>query len=181
MTLVRMFRGCGLLCLMLLLVAACSSRPEVHKKSTFTVVPSEETLYVVPFTTIMVPQAVSEGIFDRFVDALIEKGVDRKYNVVILKQGLKEIAPDWLASHYYITGDLFAYVEESGCCSTTIRSRSRIRLFQPGSTEPVLMMEYPREVFFDHDYSTIEQQRRLLARDIADTLAGYLIDALSKG
>jgi len=170
-----------LLGLLLLLTAACSSQPLVEKKRDFSVVPPEETLYVVPFTTVMVPPAVSERVFDRFVDALSEKGIDKKYNVVILKQGLDGIDPGWLATHYYITGDLFAYVEESGCCNTTIRTRSRIRLFQPGSTEPALMMEYPREVFFDHDYTTIEQQRRLLARDIAETLAAYLIDALSKG
>jgi len=165
--------------LMLLVMVACSSHPVVRTEEEFARVPAGETLYVVPFLTVMVPQAVREEIFDRFVDVLSEKGVTSRYDVVILKQELERIEPEWLENHYVVVGELFAYVEESGCCNTTIRSRSRIRLFQPGQKEAVMVMEYPREIFFDHDYSTIDKQRRLLARDIAEQLADYLMKTLS--
>ncbi len=165
--------------LILLALTACASHPVVRTEKAFTQVPPGETLYVVPFVTVMVPQTVQEEIFDRFVDVLSEKGVTSRYEVVILKQELERIDPAWLESHYVVVGELFAYVEESGCCNTTIRSRSRIRLFQPGQKEAVMVMEYPREIFFDHDYSTIDKQRRLLARDIAEQLADYLLKTLS--
>lgn len=166
---------------LLLLLAACStsSKTAVRKEQAFAVVPPNESLYVVPFTTVMVPREVDEGIFDEFVDALIAGGDSQQYDFVILKRGLDTIDAEWLASHYYITGDLFAYVEDSGCCNTTIRSRSRLRLFQPGQSEATLVMEYPREIFFDHDYSTISQQRQRLAKDIATTLAGKLLKSLA--
>lgn len=163
-----------------LLLAACGgSKTAVRKEQTFTVVPPHESLYVVPFTTVMVPGEVNESIFDEFVDALIAGAGSRQYDFIILKRGLDQIDAEWLGSHYYITGDLFAYVEDGGCCNTTIRSRSRLRLYQPGQSEPTLVMEYPREIFFDHDYSTIAAQRYRLAKDIATTLANKLLKSLA--
>jgi len=172
----RVCLGLGLL---LLLLSACQPKAAVRTEEAFAVVPPDEKLYVVPFTTVMVPRDVEEGIFDEFIDALNLAGEANNYEFVILKQGLPTIGSDWLASHYYLTGDLFAYVEDSGCCSTTIRSRSRLKLFQPGQVEPTLVMEYPREIFFEHDYSSIQVQRQRLAKDIATTLAGRLMKSLS--
>jgi len=164
---------------LLLLLCACQPKAAVRTDESFTVVPPAEKLYIVPFTTVMVPREVEEGIFDRFVDALNDRAEEGRYEFVILKQELASIDSDWLASHYYLTGDLFAYVEDSGCCTTTIRSRSRLQLYQPGQARPTLVMEYPREIFFEHDYSTIELQRQRLAVDIADTLAQKLLKSLA--
>lgn len=163
----------------LLLLAGCAQKPAVRTGDNFAVVPRDEKLYVVPFTTVMVPREVEEGIFDQFIDALNAKGESSRYEFVILKQDLASIGSDWLSSHYYLTGDLFAYVEDSGCCSTTIRSRSRLKLFQPGQSEPTLVMEYPREIFFEHDYSSVHVQRQRLAADIANTLAQKLLKSLA--
>ena len=129
-------------------------------------------------TTVMVPTEVREGIFDRFVDDLNEEGSSMDYDFVILKQGLEGVDAAWLADKYYIAGDVFAYVEESGCCATTIRVQSRLQVYQPDSTEPVMVVNYPRETFFEHDYSTIAEERTKLAADIADNLAGQLLQAL---
>ncbi|PNU20278.1 hypothetical protein C2E25_08205 [Geothermobacter hydrogeniphilus] len=175
----KIMKSVAILLLCLVLLSACHQRPAVHTEKGFSVVPPNEKIYIVPFTTVMVPREVEEGIFDQFVDALNAEGVVDRYEFVILKQNLSTIDKDWLADHYYLTGDLFAYVEESGCCATTIRSRSRLKLFQPGQSEPTLVMEYPREIFFEHDYSNILVQRRRLATDIATTLAQKLLKSLA--
>jgi hypothetical protein len=41
-----------------------------------------------------------------------------------------------------------------------------------------MVLNYPREAFFEHDYSTLAEERSKLAADIADHLAGQLLQAL---
>jgi len=165
---------------LLLLLAACGGGKDarVHKASGFVSPPGKKVLYVVPFVTIMVPREVEEGIFDRFVDSLNTGGKSREYDFVILKEELDRIDAGWLAQQDYITGEIYGYVEDSGCCSTAIRVKSRLQLHQPGQQTPTLTIEYPRELFFEHDYTTIEQERRKLAEDIATTLATRLLAAI---
>ncbi len=137
-----------------------------------------ETIFVAPFLTIMVPDAVGDGVFDGFVDSLIEEGEKLGYEFIILKNGLDKVDPGWLARHGYITGEVFAYVEDSGCCSTNIRSKSRIRFYPPGQSDPEAEFEFPAKVFFDHDYSTIEMERNKLAQRISAELSGRLLQSL---
>jgi len=165
--------------LVLLALAGCSSAPTLQKRQAFAPVPAKERIYVVPFDTVMVPSEVQEGIFDQFVDDLNSGSGSMDYEFIILKQELAAIDPGWLNDHYYLTGEVFGYVEESGCCATTIRVRSRLQLHQPEVAEPVLSLEYPREVFFEHDYTSVIAERQKLSRDISATLAARLIAALS--
>jgi hypothetical protein len=162
-----------------LLLTGCAAVPSVRMEAGFTPPPPQETIYVVPFTTIMVPVAIEEGVFDLFVDTLIAGSRTGEYEVVILKEGTSRVDPEWLKEHNYVTGEVFAYVEESGCCSTAIRLRSRLQVHQPGSDRPTLTLDYPRETFFEHDYSTVETERKNIAEDVARTLATRLLDALS--
>ena len=164
--------------LFLLPLCACTAAPQVQQASSFAAPAEQRVLYVVPFVTVLVPYEVEEGIFDRFVDALnaAEDGLDHEF--VILKEGAEVIDPAWLAQQAYLTGEVYGYVEERGCCSTSIRVKSRLQLHQPGEEAPTLRIDYPREVFFDHDRTTVEEERRKLADDIASTLARRLLDAL---
>lgn len=169
----------ALLLTLLLLVAGCSATaPQVRREAGFAPPVEPKVLYVVPFVTVMVPPEVQEGVFDLFVDALNAEGRTRRHDFVILKEGAEGVDPGWLAGQNYITGEIFGYVEESGCCSTTIRVKSRLQLHQPGQAAPTLLLEYPQEVFFEHDYSSAEQERRKLAAQIATTLAARLLAAL---
>ena len=138
-----------------------------------------DEVYLVPFTTVMVPDAVVETIFDRFVEAMNADGLAEQYNFVILKGGLDSVDSDWRRDHDYVTGEVFGYVEESGCCSTDIRTKSRVSFHRAGSDAPALRHEYPVKTFFDHDYSTIDKERRKLAELIADELAAKVRAALS--
>ena len=137
-----------------------------------------DEVYLVPFTTVMVPDAVVETIFDRFVEAMSAEGLAEQYNFIILKGGLDSVDSDWRRDHDYVTGEVFGYVEESGCCSTDIRTKSRVAFHRAGRETPTLRHEYPVKTFFDHDYSTIDKERRKLAELIADELAAKVRAAL---
>ncbi|WP_432823668.1 hypothetical protein [Trichloromonas sp.] len=137
-----------------------------------------EQVYLAPFISVMVPGSVAEKIFDTFVDKLNADGMDRQYEFVILKGGLDSVDPSWLAERSYVTGEIFGYVEESGCCSTDIRTKSRVFLYRQGSPLPTLKHEHPVKIFFDHDYSTIEKERQNIADNIASELSTKVRDAL---
>lgn len=140
-----------------------------------------QIVYLVPFTTVMVPMPVAEAVFDQFVETLNESGPAAGYVFVILKDDLERVDPAWLRKATYVTGEIFGYVEESGCCSTDIRTKSRLALYRPGSSEPKLSHEYPAKAFFDHDYSNLAAERKKLAERISQDLSGRLIQALGGG
>jgi hypothetical protein len=156
---------CSLLLAVFLLLSPAPSR-------------ADDTLYIATFTTVMVPKAVTEQIFDQFIDILMDRlGEDRP--LVLLKEGTAGADAQWLAARSHVRGELFSYVEESGCCSTTLRIRSRLQLYRPGAERPLLVAEYPRDIYFNHDYTTVEEQRQLLLADVATTLANRLSAALA--
>lgn len=161
------------------LLSACAVSGLHSDKSAAFTRPADKMLYVLPFLTIMVPAEVEEGVFDRFVDVLNAQGASSGYEFVILKEDIDTIDPAELASRNYLTGEIYGYVEESGCCSTSMRLKSRARLFQPGQSEPTLELAYPKEVFFEHDYSSIDSERRKLAADISTALAEAVLTALT--
>lgn len=165
-------------CLFLLLPVACSSKVEMAQGEGFSARTRPQTVFVVPFTTIMVPDEVSTGLFDRFVDDLNRDSAPDGLDYVILKQGLDAIDAKWLASRDYVTGEVFAYVEDMGSSTATIRAKSRISLYQTGQREPTLQLDYPVEIFYEKDYTQLEDARRKLARKIADSMAQKLSMAL---
>lgn len=160
-------------------LASCSFPDSKPSTTTLRTIEGEETIFVVPFTTVMVPRQVRETMFDRFVDRLNEIGEERAIEFLILKRGFEEVADSVRKDHYLITGEIFSYVEDSGCCSTDIRTKSRLNIYEPGAVAPSLQFDYPKEVFFQHDYSSLVQQRDLLAKDVADYLADQLYSAMT--
>ncbi|MBW2505237.1 MAG: hypothetical protein JRE16_11820 [Deltaproteobacteria bacterium] len=137
--------------------------------------PEPRVVYIVPFTSVMVPREVSALLFDRFVDLLNTKAEGLDFTFVILKEGLEEAPQEWLLERKYVTGEIYAYVEESGCCSTDLRSMSRIVYRKAHQEEPVFAFEYPFQSFFDHEQSTLQVERRKLAESIANTLANEFL------
>ncbi|GAB6083920.1 hypothetical protein JCM30471_28340 [Desulfuromonas carbonis] len=140
--------------------------------------PPQRKVYILPFTTLMVPGVVAEGVFDDFVDLLNEASESGGTEFVILKSGTKKVGHDWLASRTYVTGELFGYVEDSGCCSTEIRARARVHLFRPGQPSPVFDYEMPVKEMFDHDRSTLDQERTRISRRVAETLSVQVLKHL---
>jgi hypothetical protein len=138
--------------------------------------PEPGVVYVLPFISLMVPPEVQERVFDQFVDTLNQRGVAQKLKFVILKQGLDKTQRAWLEARKYTLGEIFAYVEESGCCSTDLRTRVRLTYYRAHQADPVVNFEYPARVFFDHDRSTLAIERQKLA----DQIAGVLVEELFK-
>ncbi|HEY5674072.1 MAG TPA: hypothetical protein VIR78_10225 [Malonomonas sp.] len=138
-------------------------------------------LYVVPFDTIMVPEEVSALVFNRFVDRLNQAGAGQGHDFVILKQGIRQIDPAWLAEREYLVGEIYAYVEDVGSTVTDIKARSRVRLYQPGQSKATLELTLPVETFYENDYSALSVERSKLAEKISTELADQLLRALFGG
>lgn len=161
-----------------LLLCSCAASSQPGGPPSSTVRLQDEQLYIVPFETIMVPQEVSANLFDMFVDRLNRQGVEKGVEFIILKQGLEEIDPVWLATKNYLRGELFAYIEEVGSTMTSIKARSRIRLYQPEQAAPALQITFPTDLFYQNDYSSLPGERRKLAEEIATTLADRFLAAI---
>lgn len=142
--------------------------------------PEPGIVYVVPFITLMVPDAVRERIFDQFVDKLNETGANRKLRFVILKEPLEKIDREWLDARKYVYGEVFGYVEDSGCCSTDLRAKARLTYYRAHHPEPTLRYEFPIRTFFEHNQTSIDVERTRLADQIANALVAELTKALQQ-
>jgi hypothetical protein len=161
-----------------LLLVACSSGIKMEQQEGFALRTQPQTVFVVPFTTIMVPDEVTEGLFNRFVDELNQVQTEDILEYVILKQGVDTVGADWLDKRDYVTGEVFAYVEEIGSSMASIRAKSRISLFQAGQAEPTLRIDYPVEIFYEKNYMSLDDARRKLADKISGSMARKLTEAL---
>lgn len=142
--------------------------------------PEPEIVYVVPFITLMVPDAVQERIFDQFVDKLNASGANRRLRFVILKEPLEKIDREWLDARKYVFGEIFGYVEDSGCCSTDLRAKARLTYYRAHHPDPSLRYEFPIRTFFEHNQTTIEVERNRIADQIANALVAELTKALQQ-
>ncbi len=168
-----------LLALSFLLAACASQSPPVSQLGKAAPLQSQQ-LYVVPFETIMVPAEVADNLFNAFVDRLNAQGARYGYEFIILKQGLEQIDLEWLSQRDYLRGELYAYVEDVGSSVTDIKARSRLRLYQPGQGSASLQLNYPVEVFYENDYSSLAAERRKLVEKISRQLADRLLQVLSR-
>jgi hypothetical protein len=161
-------------------IQGCGSVPKVVK-SDFKPPTELNTVYVVPFSSVLVPEELKETAFNDFVDILNDNrariGVQQ---FEIIKGELKEQNPEWLARQLYISGEFWSYIENSGCCNTELRIRARVGLTEPGKQMPTFEIILPLESFFDHDRSTLDKEKILLAKRLARELADRIIPPLSE-
>ncbi|MSM39491.1 MAG: hypothetical protein GJT30_07715 [Geobacter sp.] len=177
-----LLRICPLLviAMLLLLLGGCGPRPRVEVKPDFKPPAELETVYVIPFSSTLVPADLQETVFNELVDVLNEKRDQAGIHLFeIIKGDLGDVDKEWLAKQTYLSGELWSYVENSGCCQTELRIRSRISLTEPGKTAPTFEVFLPLDGFFDHDQSTLEKEKLKLARRLARELASKVITALA--
>ena len=170
-----------LIVLALLSVFGCAPRPSLTLSPGLSPNFSADNIYVVPFTSTLVPEFFSEAAFNSFVDHLGRER--RQVNVKgfpILRDETVENDPAWLLRQARIKGEFWSYTENSGCCSTEIRVKGRASLFEPGKTEPSAEVFLPQEVFFEHDRSTIAREREKLSATLGRNLAVLLLQSLKK-
>lgn len=172
--------GRHLLFFMLLLLAGCQATPMIKDYSTLDPQVERESLYVVPFDATLVPPDFGEPIFDQFVDILNSRRRQTKVgHFVILKDDLKEVEPAWLIKQIYISGDIWGYIEKSGCCSTEIKVKSRIYLYEPGKNVPTFEVFVPVESYFEHDRGDLTSAKARLGAELARGLAEAVIKKLA--
>jgi hypothetical protein len=161
-------------------VTGCSGAPTIKNYSPFDPQIERESLYIVPFDATLVPPDFGEPIFDQFVDVLNARRKQTKVGrFVILKEELKEVEPAWLIKQIYISGDIWGYVEKSGCCSTEMKIKSRIYLYEPGKNQPTFEVSVPVEHYFDHDRADVTVGKSRLGTKLAQDLAEAVIKKLT--
>lgn len=163
-----------------LLLMGCAAVPATKNHAVLDPQLERESLYIVPFDATLVPPDFGELIFDQFVDILNARRKQTKVGrFVILKEELKEVEPAWLIKQIYISGDIWGYVETSGCCSTEMKVKSRIYLYEPGKNVPTFEVFVPVEHYFDHDRSDITTAKVRLGNKLAQDLAEAVIKKLT--
>ncbi|MBC7961741.1 MAG: hypothetical protein H7Y05_02215 [Steroidobacteraceae bacterium] len=166
--------------LALLLVAGCAASPKTRDYGVLDAKLEREALYIVPFDATLVPTDFGEPIFNQFVDILnARRKQTRVGRFVILKEELKEVEPAWLIKQNYVSGDIWGYVESSGCCSTDMKVKSRIYLFEPGKNTPTFEVFVPIESYVDHDRSTVAAAKARMGNKLAQELADAIIKKLT--
>lgn len=158
-------------------LSGCTPAPTVTKIDGLAT-PTKNEVYILPFRTIMVPEAVSERVLNQFVDQLNMQGEDKGLFFIIYKDVDRD-GDDWLADKYYIDGDLYGYNEESGCCSTFINLNGKLDYYQPANSEPALSVSYPAEVIINAEVTNPEEIREKFIAEFSSTMAEQLISALN--
>lgn len=164
--------------ILFLLLAACSPKASIDKSEIFIPAPTDQVLLVLPVTSIMCPQDVSETFFDHLIDRLNQLGAPYGYLFSILKQNRKDLPEGSLDDRYFATGEIYGCLEDVGASSGEVIMTMRIELYQPGLNEPTLLLRYPVEKFFDLEVMTPPMARQTLAYDTAEQAANDLIEAL---
>lgn len=171
--------GTLLLCAVCFL-AGCAARLQTREYSKLDAQVEREALYIVPFDATLVPGDFGDPIFNQFVDMLNNRRKQTKVSrFVILKDELRDVEPAWLIKQTYISGDIWGYVETSGCCSTDMKVKSRIYLYEPGNNTPSFEVFVPVEHFFDHGRSDITTAKARLGTKLAQDLAEAVIKKLT--
>lgn len=164
----------------LLALTGCTTTPKTRNFGDLNPQLERESVYIIPFDATLVPADFGEPIFNEFVDYLNSKRRHTKVNrFVILKEELKEVEPAWLIKQTYISGDIWGYLQNSGCCSTDLKAKSRIYLYEPGKNLPSVEVFVPVEDFFDHDRSTLPAARSRLGKKLAHALADAILKQLT--
>ncbi len=162
------------------LLAGCSLAPTTKDSSGLDPQVERESIYIVPFDATLVPPDIGDPIFDEFVDILNDRRKQTKVRrFLILKEELKDVEPAWLIKQVYISGDVWGYVEKSGCCSTEMKVKSRIYLHEPGKDVPTFEAFVPMEYYFDHDRNDINSAKTRLSTKLAQRLAETVLKKLT--
>lgn len=163
------------------LLGGCGPTVKVSLAPDFKRSLDQDVMYVVPFLNTLVPENFSSPVFNNFIDDLNRNRLktDVKW-FYIVKEDIPNPKPDWLTKQAYITGEVWSYIEESGCCSTDLRVNARVRLYEPGRQELAVEVYVPMGSFFEHDRSSLELERERLAKRLAGEMAGQIIRLLEK-
>lgn len=165
--------------LVLLLAGGCGSNRTALVSPAYSIAQNQTVLPVLPFNNILVPDTFAEMVFNDFVDSLNDNRAKTGFSLfAIVKENLSDVEKILTPAHIYLTGEIWSYLENAGCCATELRVSSRLRIYRVRSRELLWEKEIPLEGFFEHDNSTLAVERDKLARRLAREMATEALKAL---
>lgn len=165
---------------LLLFLTACSSSRVTYSSPAFSIATNQKMMPVQPFGSTLVPARLSDSVFNEFIDGLNDSQATTGISWFgIVKDDIKELEKSLPGSHVFLNGELWSYIENSGCCATELRIKSRLRIYRVQSRELLWEAEFPLEGFFEHDNSTIEVEREKLGRRLSSEMIKETSRALS--
>jgi len=169
----------GLFAMLLSLLSGCSSGPRVTTSRSFSIAQNQQMVPIVPFANTLVPAAFSEMVFNDFVDGMNENQQQAGLAWFgIVKDDMTELEKILSPAHIYISGEIWSYIENSGCCSTELRVKSRLRIYRVQSRELLWEAEIPVESFFEHDRSTFPLEREKIGKRLSASMVRETVKAL---
>jgi hypothetical protein len=169
----------ALLSLSLFMTLSGCATGNVRTSQAFTIAQNQKMVPILPFSNTLVPESFSTAVFNDFVDNMNDsRGMTGFSLFAIIKDDLKSTEKVLSPTHIYISGEIWSYIENAGCCSTELRVKSRLRIYRVNSRELLWEAEIPMESFFDHDSSTLAQEREKLGKRLAASMSQMTIKAL---
>jgi len=161
-----------------LLAGGCASL-KITKTQAVKLAPTQELLPVLPFAGILVPEGFGDGVFNNFVDLLNDNRSKTGIKwFTIIKDDIKVVERQIPPDNIYISGEIWSYIENAGCCSTELRVKARIRFYEVSNPAPIMEILLPMESFFDHDHSTLSVEREKLALRLSQEMAAQVLEIL---
>lgn len=166
------------LLLLLLLLSGCAPG-NIRTSQAFSIATNQTMVPILPFSNTLVPAAFSEAVFNDFVDDMNETRSKTGFSLfAIIKDDLDKVEKVLTPAHIYISGEIWSYIEDAGCCSTELRVKSRLRIYRVTSRELLWDAEIPMDSFFEHDLSTLAVEREKLGKRLSSSMSQITIKAL---
>jgi hypothetical protein len=166
------------LLLLLVTLSGCATG-NVRTSQAFTIAQNQKMVPVLPFSSTLVPESFSTAVFNDYVDDMNDSRDKTGFSLfAIIKDDLKSAEKVLSPAHIYVSGEIWSYIEDAGCCSTELRVKSRLRIFRVNSRELLWEAEIPLESFFEHDSSTLAAEREKLGKRLAVSMSQMTIKAL---
>lgn len=166
------------LLLLFMILSGCATG-NVRTSQAFTIATNQQMVPILPFSNTLVPESFSTTVFNDYVDNMNDSRAKTGFSLfAIIKDDLKSVEKVLSPAHVYVSGEIWSYIEDSGCCSTELRVKSRLRIYRVNSREILWEAEIPMESFFEHDSSTFAAEREKLGKRLSASMAEMTIKAL---
>ena len=163
----------------LLAAGGCAGANRVLVAEPFIVPATQEVLPILPFVGTLVPEEFSTAVFNNCVDILNDNHAQTSIKwFSIIKDDLQDVTKALPPDHLYVAGELWSYIENSGCCSTELQVKARVRVVKAGTQEQLFEVEIPMSSFFEHDRSNLTTERSRLAMRLSREMAAQILAIL---
>jgi len=166
------------LLLLLVTLSGCATG-NVRTSQAFTIAQTQKMVPILPFSNTLVPESFSTAVFNDYVDNMNDSRDKTGFSLfAIIKDDLKSTEKVLSPAYIYVSGEIWSYIEDAGCCSTELRVKSRLRIYRVNSRELLWEAEIPMESFFEHDSSTLAAEREKLGKRLSSSMSQMTIKAL---